>query len=82
MTDAKRNRGADAGRQTPRQGADPGVGRAGAAAAPATVREECKRRFGDKPCIKTSTETAEECRDWCPLLRKPTDLLVVVKVAA
>lgn len=29
-----------------------------------TVREECKRRFGDKPC----TETAE-CRDWCPLLR-------------
>lgn len=72
-----------------------------------TVREACKQRFGDKPCItlprildagrdasvfpKTptqdkhvTTETAE-CKEWCPLLRKPTDLLVVTvtrKVAA
>lgn len=48
-----------------------------------TVRQECKRRCGDKPCIKTGSETAE-CKDWCPLLRQPTDLLVAPtrKVAA
>lgn len=43
-----------------------------------TVREVCKRRFGDKPCIKTVTETSE-CKDWCPLLRQAVDLLVVYR---
>lgn len=44
-----------------------------------TVREECKRRFGDKPCIPIYaadmvTEVDRfECVDWCPMLSKRLD---------
>jgi len=47
-----------------------------------TVREECKRRHGGEPCVKMHSadgrvvETAE-CVDWCPVLRRSTELLVV-----
>lgn len=47
-----------------------------------TVRDECKRRRGDEPCIKTYaadmvtvTETSD-CVEWCPVLRRAADLLI------
>lgn len=75
MTDAKRNQGAKAGRHT-RRGIDLGVGRAGAAAAPATIAEECKRRRGGEPCIRTyaanlvTVTVTYDCVEWCPVLQK------------
>lgn len=59
-----------------RRGADLGVGRAGAAAAPATVAEECRRRRRGEPCIRTYAEdmatvtAVYHCVEWCPVLQK------------
>lgn len=39
------------------------------------VRAECKRRFGNKPCIKLFDKEGHltqvyECVEWCPALQK------------
>jgi hypothetical protein len=53
-----------------------------------TVREECKRRHGGEPCMKTygadlvTVIATADCVDWCPILRRPADLLVVERKAA
>ena len=51
-----------------------------------TVREACKRRHGDGPCVRiyaadlsTVVET-RDCAAWCPLLHKPVDELYVEPV--
>lgn len=44
-----------------------------------TVREECRRRHGDGPCVKiyaADMKTVVDTRDcgaWCPILHKPVD---------
>lgn len=78
MTDACTKPGSQGGANT-RRGADLGVGRAGAAAAPATIAEECRRRRNGEPCIRTYaadmvTVTATyHCVEWCPVLQKRLD---------
>lgn len=53
-----------------------------------TVRELCKARNGNKPCINIRAADmvkvidTSDCRDWCPLLRAKVDLLVTPRVAA
>ena len=59
----------------------------GKARAVRTVREECKRLHGDEPCIKTHgadgrVVEVQECLDWCPVLRRSTELLVAEPRAA
>jgi len=39
------------------------------------VRAECKRRFGNKPCIKSIDREGRvtrtyECVEWCPALQR------------
>ena len=43
-----------------------------------SVRAECKKRFGDVPCIRTYKTTGElveaiDCVIWCPALNKLID---------
>ena len=52
-----------------------------------TVRDECRRRHGGEPCIKThaadgTVVETSECLDWCPVMNKPADMVVETRAAA